>query len=107
MGWGQGVPNPFRGPPSLLFVVLCCCLGAQEACGGRESLTSLPVNNDFLLGADPSGAESPGRALSFCWRRKRWCESIPSTDPGGQSPGAGGGPPAESRAQNRLPGVPR
>lgn len=52
-------------PPSPLCVVLCCCFGAQEAGWGRESLTPLPVNNDFLLGADPSGvSHREGQSVS-------------------------------------------
>lgn len=47
--------RPLRGPPSPIFVVLHCCLGAQVADWEKEDLTPLPVNNGFLLAADPSG----------------------------------------------------
>lgn len=60
-------------PHSLLSNVAVSVPG--KPVGGRESLTSLPVNNDFLLG--PFWGESPGRAISSCWRRrKQWCERV-------------------------------
>lgn len=55
--WVGVVALPARSgglpPDSLLSSVAVLVPG--KPVGGRESLTSLPVNNDFLLGADPSG----------------------------------------------------
>ena len=67
-----------RGPPSPLFAVLCCCLGAQEACGGKR------VWPLFLS------------AMTFCLELTLWGES-----PGrGGKPCSGGGSP---RVQAFLP----
>lgn len=73
VAWG-GVnvsSNPFGRPPlPQLFAVLRCYFGTQEAGRRRESLTPLPVNNDFLLGADPSGvSHQEGQSASAEGRR--------------------------------------
>lgn len=53
MGWGRG-----SQPIQETFLPIICCpavLVPGKPVRGRESLTSLPVNNDFLLGAHSSG----------------------------------------------------
>lgn len=58
------------------FVVLCCCLGTQNAGWRRKSLAPLLVNNDILLGADPSsvshqeGQSTSAQLRSKCWQKK-------------------------------------
>lgn len=102
MGWvGVGVlPSLFRRRPPHA-VVLCCCLGAREAGWGRESLTPLPVNNDVLLGADPSGvSHQEGQPGPAKWRRKRWSGAARGLWLDEGLPAAGGTPdmlPADPR----------
>lgn len=83
-GWagsvGQGglAPSPFKGLLPTL-AVLCCCLGAQEACGGKKVWPLFLSVMTFCLELTLLVVESPGRGGKPCgWRRKPQSARFPS-----------------------------
>ena len=95
--------QPVQGPPSPLFAVLCCCLGAQEACGGKKVWPLFLSAMTFCLELTLRD-ESPGKGGKLCGGggSPRVQDFLPWPKAAGGLR-LGGGLPVERGAWKRLP----